>query len=220
MFELAKMHDVVHIAASELGTPLLQAINDALSDKYLSKVVPNLGLCIAIYDVVRIGESHLYTGNAAHHTDVDFRVVIFRPFVGEVLMGKMVSCDETGVRISLDFFDEIYVPSNMLQPASEWDEREKVFVWKYGDDSLYFDMLNKVFFRVDQLLFREPSNEASTSAAPSLTMGRPTTPEPTAAGDAAAKPQEQPVLRIVAGMDKSGLGCVQWWRNDPEPDDE
>lgn len=163
MFEIARLRDTVHIQPAEFGKPLLTVVRDALSDKYPNKVVPGLGLCIAIYDVCEVGESQLYPGSAEHHTLVEFRLVIFRPYVGEVLSGTIVSCDTQGVRLSLGFFDEIYVPSARLQQPSRWSEEERVWVWEVPGTSsqLFFDVQDPLRFRVEEVRFREPANEAS-----------------------------------------------------------
>ena len=40
---------------------------------------------------------------------------MFRPFLNEVLIGKVRSCTAEGLRVSVDFFDDIFVPkSNIL----------------------------------------------------------------------------------------------------------
>ena len=116
MFELARLKDTVHIAPTEFGKPLLKAVNNALSEKYPNKVLPGLGLCVTLHDILHIGEAHLYANsNAAMHIPVEFRLVMFRPYVGEVLTGTLVSSDPKGMRVSLGFFDEIYVPARLLQ---------------------------------------------------------------------------------------------------------
>ncbi len=50
---------------------------------------------------------------------VTFRLMVFRPFVGEVLVGRVSQCAEGGLRVSLGFFDDIVVPSYLLQTPSE-----------------------------------------------------------------------------------------------------
>lgn len=47
---------------------------------------------------------------------VKFRLVMFRPFVGEVLEGKVRSSSEEGIHVSLGFFDDILVPPACMQP--------------------------------------------------------------------------------------------------------
>ena len=54
------------------------------------------GLCIALYDLLSVGEPYLHHGSAAQHAMVEFRLVVFRPFVGEILTGTILASDEKG----------------------------------------------------------------------------------------------------------------------------
>ena len=162
MFELVHLQDTVHIPPSEFGTPLLKAITDALAEKFSNKVLPGIGLCVTTYDILHIGESQLYPGNGSHHTAVEFRLVVFRPYPGEVMTGTVVSCDRSGVRVSLGFFDEIHVPARLLQQPSSWSDEEGVWVWDVtSDHQLFLDLENPLRFRVEQVKFREASNTSS-----------------------------------------------------------
>lgn len=43
-----------------------------------------------------------------------FRLVVFRPFVGEVLVGWVSSCTEEGLNVKMEFFDDIHIPKHLL----------------------------------------------------------------------------------------------------------
>jgi DNA-directed RNA polymerase III subunit RPC8 len=227
MFELAKLHDTVHIQPSEFAKPILSAVTDALSEKYPNKVVPGLGLCVTLHDILHVGESQLYPGSAAHHTAVEFRVVVFRPHVGEVMTGTVVSCDPDGVRVSLGFFDEIHVPARMLQPPSTWSAEEGVWIWDVTPDhQLFLDLENELRFRIEEVRFREPTNAASLTArreAASPSKGvqsasgvsRPgSSQKTTSLPPPPPPPPPPPAMQIIAGIDRSGLGLTSWWPPD------
>lgn len=57
----------------------------------------NVGLCIALYDITNMQESFIFPGDGASHTRVSFRYLVFRPFIEEILMGKIRSCSSDGV---------------------------------------------------------------------------------------------------------------------------
>jgi DNA-directed RNA polymerase III subunit RPC8 len=40
---------------------------------------------------------------------VTFRLIVFRPFIGEVLSGKVLSQSPLGIRVSMGFFDDITI---------------------------------------------------------------------------------------------------------------
>ena len=45
---------------------------------------------------------------------------MFRPFINEVLIGKVRSCTAEGLRVSVDFFDDIFVPKNNILMDNEF----------------------------------------------------------------------------------------------------
>ena len=63
-----------------------------------SQVFPSVGHCISIWDFVEVGEGKIYPGDGNGFVMVTFRMVVFRPFLGEVLEGRVQSMDETGIR--------------------------------------------------------------------------------------------------------------------------
>lgn len=74
-----------------------------------------VGLCLAFFDFEHIGESFIHPGDGAAHVDVKFRVLVFRPHAGEVILGTVKSCDLVkGVEISLEFFDGVVIPPAKL----------------------------------------------------------------------------------------------------------
>lgn len=44
----------------------------------------------------------------------EFRMIVFRPFVGEVLTGRIMAATHNGIRISLEFFDDIFIPAHLI----------------------------------------------------------------------------------------------------------
>lgn len=62
------------------------------------QVVLNVGLCLALFDIKHIGDSHLFPGDGSSHTEVLFRFIVFRPIIEEIVIGKIKSCSRDGVQ--------------------------------------------------------------------------------------------------------------------------
>ena len=45
---------------------------------------------------------------------VEFRMMVFRPFKGEVITGIVHKCTPKGIYVTTQFFENIFVPSGML----------------------------------------------------------------------------------------------------------
>lgn len=58
------------------------------------QVLHDLGLVITLYDVLSIEGGFIYPSDSAAHYTVKFRLVVFRPFINEVLSGRLTRCDK------------------------------------------------------------------------------------------------------------------------------
>jgi DNA-directed RNA polymerase subunit E'/Rpb7 len=57
-------------------------------------------------------------GSSVHYT-VTFPMIVFRPYVREILVGTILDADAAGIIVSLGFLATIFVPANyMLQPST------------------------------------------------------------------------------------------------------
>ena len=88
MYVLADMRDIIHIKPWQFDEDLKTVVESELNKKYANKVVYELGLCIALFDIKKIEDSYVFLGDGSSHTRVTFRFVIWRPFIDEVLVGK------------------------------------------------------------------------------------------------------------------------------------
>ncbi len=78
----------------DLQKPTEVAVLAELERTFIDKVVPDLGLVVTLYDICDIGEGMIYHSEGAAHYIVSFRVVVFRPFVEETLLGTITHMDE------------------------------------------------------------------------------------------------------------------------------
>ena len=89
MFILTKMRSVVRLEPNSFQRDLPEALSEVLTEKLANKVVKDVGLVVALWDLISIGDSYLFPGDGASHTRVEFRLLVFRPFMEEVLVGKV-----------------------------------------------------------------------------------------------------------------------------------
>ena len=85
MFNLAVIKDTVQIPPDEWSEELVESLVDVLNKRYSNKIVPGVGLCVTVYDIVSTEDQYLYHGHASSFVKCKFRMVVFRPFINEVL---------------------------------------------------------------------------------------------------------------------------------------
>lgn len=115
----------------------------ALNKKYANRVLHDVGLCICVFDLAEAGEGKVRYGDgclwhkgdsptckavaSSQEVPVVFRMVVFRPFPSEVILAKVKSSSEDGIRrkpadfaaelptiwnslVTLGFFDDLHIP--------------------------------------------------------------------------------------------------------------
>ncbi|KAI9009546.1 RNA polymerase III subunit Rpc25-domain-containing protein [Gaertneriomyces semiglobifer] len=193
MFILSKLKDNVRVYPSDFYKPRIDAVTDELNKKYANKVLHNVGLCIRVWDILEVSDPIVHiVQDGSYQSTVTFRLVVFRPFKGEVLLGKILSNDPvTGVKVSVGFFDDIIIPPVFLQANSVFNEEEKVWVWQYDESAaLYMDNEEPIRFRVESEQF--------------VDVG------PVRVVDGQQETRKPP-FSIYASIAEAGLGCTSWW---------
>lgn len=201
MFVLSELKDVVRVLPNNFNLSLESAIKEDLNRKLSNKVVHRLGLCVCLWDILLVDDSFIIPGDGASHTNVTFRFVVFRPFMDEVLVGKISSCSKDGVHVSLGFFDDILIPGESLQQPARFDEREQVWIWEYvtedGQHDLHMDVGESVRFKV--------TDEQFVDTTPDLA------PEHVVKTEAETVDGKKIPYLIIGTMAEPGLGLVNWW---------
>jgi DNA-directed RNA polymerase III subunit RPC8 len=109
-----KIADLVQITPEDFNKAATQAIEDNINAKYANKVIQKIGLCICLYDLLAASEglighgtglvnvngllTYLLKENRADHLTVEFRLIVFRPFKHEVMLGRISSATPQGLR--------------------------------------------------------------------------------------------------------------------------
>jgi len=204
MFVLVAMKDTVRVPPWMFDKKLQDAALDILNKKLANMVVPNVGLCVTLWDITKMEDSFVLPGDGASHTTIHFRFVVFRPFQDEILNGKIKSCSPEGVHVSMGFFDDILIPSDSLQHPAKFDESEQLWVWQYetedGKHDLFMDIGEEVRFRVVDEIFTDTSPvgpETASNVTNELPEG---------------ESKKAPYV-ILGTVSEPGLGLLTWWNN-------
>lgn len=88
MFVLSVLEESIRVEPKDLARPRLAAVSSVVESLLVNKVVQGLGLVISLYDVQHIESGFVHHSDGGVRFLVRFRVVVFRPFPGEVLIAK------------------------------------------------------------------------------------------------------------------------------------
>ncbi|KAG5641879.1 hypothetical protein DXG03_004019 [Asterophora parasitica] len=211
MFVLSVLKDTVAIHPSNFGVPADQALISELNKKYANRVLHDIGLCICVFDLSEAGEGKVRYGDGFLWYKVVFRMVVFRPFASEVIIAKVKSSDQEGIRLSVGFFDDIYIPVAYLPQPTAFDPNERAHFWLPDSDlekthemldtpvaeRMYIDQGEVVRVRVeaDDFFDDEPG------------------PPRMADGVQVHREAKRAPYNVVCSIAEQGLGPVSWWNS-------
>jgi len=159
MFALVVVNDTIRIQPHNLDKPIEDNVRDEIHAKYSNKVIPDQGLVIGLHGWNTRGDAYLYPGDGGAHVRTQFRLAVFRPFVGQVMVGRVCDCDHSGVQVTVGFFQHIIIPADHLrQPAffDQEDPEKKAWYWDYEGNRLYLDKGEEIRFLVTSVEFTKP----------------------------------------------------------------
>lgn len=118
MFCLSIIKDKIPIHPQHFSISPEESITAELNKKYANRVLHDVGLCVCVFDLSEVGEGKVrygdgflwYQGALCRYVASDsllivclgftvtFRMVVFRPFESEVVIARVKSSDEDGIR--------------------------------------------------------------------------------------------------------------------------
>ncbi|WVN89358.1 uncharacterized protein L203_104581 [Cryptococcus depauperatus CBS 7841] len=215
MFVLVAVRDTVPVAPKTFNIPAATTIRDAVNKKYANKLIADRGLALSAFDILTAEDGKVTWGNGLMYYKVSFRLMLFAPFVGEVIVGRVLSTTKSYVRVSLGFFQDIFIVPSLLPPNSAYDTQQKAFFWVSSDDEvlmtqeqllntvvaerLYIDSGEPIRFRVDSIDWQDVRPTPQSLLAEQN-------------GEAIEKdPIDKAGFKILATIAESGLGVTAWW---------
>jgi DNA-directed RNA polymerase III subunit RPC8 len=206
MFWLSEWKDRVKIEPRNFGQTLQHALTNELDTKYANRIVHGVGLCIAVHDLMDASDGLVYHSDGCTYYTVTLRMIVFRPFAGEVLVGRVRSCSPEGVRVSLGFFEDILIPPHLMHEDCEFDTNEQLWVWKWDGNDMYMDVDEPIRIRVHNYEFNhvQPSTTLQHTRRRSVVVGIDAEPTPT---ETKVAP-----FALTASIIGPGMGLLSWWK--------
>lgn len=237
MLQLIVIEDKITCTPDNQDRNHTEVLVEQIENKYLNKIILNAGLAVAFFDFVQVGDPYLYPGEGASVQLVRFRLVVFRPLVGEILAGRVISSNRDGLKVSMGFFDDISIPSAFLQEPSEYNPSTGLWKWNYeGDADFVLKAGDDVRFKVRTITFTGITSSAKgitatttseSNVAPLLKSndainvskaagaeGSGTAPlvrRRSSSMDISAEDDLPVPMQIVGSMNDYGLGSPAWW---------
>ena len=208
MFVLAVVRDAVRVSPAAFGKAPANALRDEIDARYGGRVLSDVGfvICCETAKTVSDGLVHALDGGATYQAE--FRLLVFRPFVGEVLRCTVEFVDENGLRCTTGFFSQIRIPVKYLPSSATFDPARRLYLDAkqrkiQTGDSVLVRVASVKFTRLSK---RKRGLQATTSGPEVGIRMR------SSSVDLSARDPVPSAMEVVASCASSGLGPVGWWR--------
>ncbi|KAM0675697.1 DNA-directed RNA polymerase III complex subunit Rpc25, partial [Conglomerata obtusa] len=149
MFVILTVEDKIqiHPKTENLGADTLISLNSKYSNKIIDK-----DLAISVKNIITKYPTQIKDGYLL--SNCRFELITFKFITSEVLIGRISRQDESGIKVTLPFFENIYIKHGELMENCELLNVKidgKCFVnwvWNYENEKYYFRNDEKVRFRI------------------------------------------------------------------------
>ncbi|GAA6019056.1 hypothetical protein JCM10207_006302 [Rhodosporidiobolus poonsookiae] len=233
MFTFCIQKDTIRVEPRDFHKEPADAIKEEIHRRYANRVIPGVGLCISLLDILSSSEGAVLYGDGCFYYRTEFRLIIFRPYVGEAMLARVKSQSPDGIVVSVGFFDDMLIPPSLLPDYSTYDHERRSFFWLPADpdadhrptvkemlsspedDKLYVSKRDWLRVRVEEEHWDDTSP----------TSGKAKPPVAAAPGAAQAGGEQQPPAgaevrtngkppySLVCSMAEDGTGVLDWWED-------
>jgi len=101
MFYIVTIADHIRVEPELFGLPVKEAVKQQLQKSFENYVDEELGAVVAVLDVLDVGEGILIPGDAAAYYESEFKLLVFKPVLQELVYGQVTQITNFGAFINL-----------------------------------------------------------------------------------------------------------------------
>jgi len=105
MFYEVKLKDYVRVPPKLIANDVKVSVLKSLNEKYEGYISKDLGIVISVGGVDDIKEGVIIPGDGAAYYDTEFKLIVFRPELQEVLLGTVTDITDFGVFFNIGSID-------------------------------------------------------------------------------------------------------------------
>ena len=105
MFKIVEINDHVRVEPELFGMPIKKAIKKQLEKSYEKYIDEELGAVVAVLEVISVGEGILIPGDPAAYYESEFKLLIFKPELQELVYGHITQITNFGAFMNIGAFE-------------------------------------------------------------------------------------------------------------------
>jgi len=136
VYKIITIEDEVRVPPTKFGMDIKDAIKDSLEDQLEGKIKPDIGVFLAVTEILDVKEGKIIPNDGAIYYPSKLRVLVFNPEDQEVLPGVVVDITEFGAFIRIGPLDGLVHVSQIIDDRISYDAKNATFVARKSKKTL------------------------------------------------------------------------------------
>jgi len=121
VYRLYRVRDVVRIPPNKFNKPLEEAAWEELRRTYEGVITRNVGIIVTVFDVRVNPQGRIVPGDGATYHEAEFNMLVFFPFIKEVVEGEINTIVAHGAFVDLGASDGFVYINQIADERIEYD---------------------------------------------------------------------------------------------------
>ena len=130
MFKILTLKDKVRVPPVKFDLELEEGVKQSLQDQVEGKLNPQIGVFLAVTDVISIGDGSIVPEDGAVHYPVEYKILVYKPDVNELVVGEIVDITEFGAFTRIGPIDALVHVSQVMDDKIAYDAKNAIFTGK------------------------------------------------------------------------------------------
>lgn len=128
--------DEVRVPPIKFDLELNDAVKESLQESIEGKMNPDIGVFLAVTDVVSVGEGKIMPEDGAIFYPTEFKILAYRPEINEIVTGEVVDITEFGAFTRIGPLDALVHVSQIMDDKIAYDAKNTIFTGKKTGNKL------------------------------------------------------------------------------------
>ena len=130
MFKILNVKDEVRVPPVKFDLELDNAVKESLQDQIEGKINADIGVFLVVTDILSVGDGKIIPEDGAIYYPVEFKILIYKPELNEIVTGEVVDVTEFGAFTRIGPLDALVHVSQIMDDKISYDAKNATFTGK------------------------------------------------------------------------------------------
>jgi len=123
MYQLVTIEDEIAVPPNKFNLDLDEAVKQSIADKFEGKIDPEIGVPLAVTEILNVSEGRVLPGDPSVHYPTRFKLLAWQPREQELVEGEVVDITEWGAFVRVGAMDGLVHISQVMDDFVSFDEK-------------------------------------------------------------------------------------------------